>query len=71
MKRKQGQQWDRVTGPNLDLDTADLQKANKRTFESEQFKEACEFANIEPTTRQASKFRRKKGIVYKIIKGLV
>lgn len=31
----------------------------------ELFQEACELARIKPTTRQASKFRNKKGAAYK------
>ena len=33
------------------------------------FKKACEAANIEPTSRQASRWRNKKGIAYKVSKG--
>jgi len=29
------------------------------------FKKACEVAGVEPTTRQASKFRLEKGLAYK------
>lgn len=38
---------------------ADFAKDNK------QFKEACERANVKPTKRQASKFRRGFGLAYK------
>ena len=33
--------------------------------EDKSFKSACEKAGTEPTVRQASKFRNKKGIAYK------
>lgn len=34
-----------------------------------QFIEACTNANVTPTQRQASRFRMKKGIAYKTMKG--
>ena len=37
---------------------------NKATYESPQFRKACENAGIEVTKRQASKFRRKFGRAY-------
>lgn len=30
------------------------------------FWQCCRFANVKPSTRQASKFRNKKGIAYKV-----
>jgi len=38
---------------------------NKKFSEQESFIKSCESAGIKPTKRQASKFRRGKGIVYK------
>ena len=34
--------------------------------DNETFKRACIAANVKATTRQASKFRMKKGIAYKV-----
>ena len=33
------------------------------------FKACCEMAKVEPTVRQASKFRAKKGAAYRVLKG--
>jgi len=33
---------------------------------NEEFKKACEEANLKPTPRQASKWRNKKGLAWKI-----
>lgn len=42
---------------------------NKKFAEKDKgFREACEKAGVEPTTRQASKFRNKKGSAYKASK---
>lgn len=57
-------QWTRVTGPNLCPEYAERAKKNDGVVNSPQFKEACEKAGIEPTRRQASKFRRKMGLAY-------
>jgi len=38
---------------------------NKQFTEDEHFKNCCIKAAIEPTIRQASKFRNKKGLAYK------
>jgi ribosomal protein S15P/S13E len=35
------------------------------------FHEACKLANVDPTRRQASKFKNKKGLAYKVKAGLV
>ena len=37
--------------------------------EDEKFQKACMSVEIEPTTRQASKFRNKKGKAYKAQRG--
>ena len=34
------------------------------------FKKACTLANVKATQRQASKFRNKKGMAWKVMKGL-
>lgn len=36
----------------------------KFSKEDELFKTACEIANVEPTKRQASKFRNQKGLAW-------
>jgi len=33
------------------------------------FKMCCEKAKVEPTVRQASKFRNRKGAAYRVLKG--
>ncbi len=38
---------------------------NKEFLKDKAFLECCKKANIEPSKRQASKFRNKKGIAYK------
>lgn len=71
MKRKYGEQWVRVQGADLDPNNVKLRQANLNIFNSEKFKEACEMAEIPETKRQSSKFRRKFGLAYKTINGLV
>lgn len=46
-------------------------KLNNREFakQDQAFKACCEMAKIEPTVRQASKFRNRKGAAYKILRG--
>ena len=43
------------------------EKPTNKVFakESTAFQNACEKAGVEPTARQASKYRMKKGIAYK------
>jgi len=41
---------------------------NKQFTEDDYFRSCCKRANIEPTARQASKFRRKQGSAYKVSK---
>ena len=36
---------------------------------NEQFKKACADAGVEPTKRQASKWRSKRGLAYKTMRG--
>ena len=59
-----GKQWTRVKGANLKPQNEEKAKANKGVLESPQFIKACEAISIEPTTRQASKYRRKRGAAY-------
>jgi len=40
--------------------------SNKEYAKQERFIKLCELANVKPTPRQASKFRRKLGKVYKL-----
>ena len=70
-KTKVNHDWIRVYGPDLDPDRLEREKANKNIYESEDFQELCKKANIDPNKRQASKYRRKRGLVYKVSKGLV
>ena len=44
---------------------ASRQKANKSVYESSSFRDACSFADIEPTKRQAVKFKNKRGLAYR------
>lgn len=62
--KKKNVDWVRVHGPDIDVNKADRTKANKSVFETEVFKEACDAVGINPTIRQASKFRRKGGIAF-------
>lgn len=56
--------WKRVTGPDLDVNKADRAKANKSVMENDTFLKACEAAGVTPTKRQASKWRRKRGLAF-------
>ncbi len=65
-------QWERIANkPDLDEGKAERTKANKSVLESKEFISMCEKAKIEPTKRQASKYRRKTGRAYKFGKGLI
>lgn len=65
MTTEQGNQWKRVSGPNLQPQHDQNRKANEGVMNNDVFKNACEKVGIEPTKRQASKFRRKKGAAFK------
>ena len=39
--------------------------------ENKEFNDACSKFDVKPTSRQASKFRNKKGVLYKKMKGLI
>jgi len=62
--KKENHQWERVHGSNLDKENINRAKANKNVFEGEHFNEICEELGIKPTKRQASKYRRKQGLVF-------
>ena len=53
--------WERVTGPNLQPQHAERGEKNSTVLNSPSFKAACSRVGIEPTRRQASKFRNKRG----------
>ena len=42
-----------------------MEKTNKQFAQDEYFKILCANVSIDPTVRQASKFRNKKGLAYK------
>lgn len=59
-----GKKWKRVVGPNLEPQHDERRNENQKIFNKEVFKNACEAAGVEPTIRQASKFKNKKGIAF-------
>lgn len=63
-KKKINHQWKRVTGDNLCPMNAVREQQNKSTLESPEFLRACKEAEVTPTKRQASKFRKKRGAAY-------
>lgn len=62
--KKQYHEWIRVHGPDLDAGKVDREKENKNIMESDSFQELCGKVGIEPTRRQASKYKRKRGLAY-------
>ena len=60
-----GKQWDRVHGPDLDVNNELRAKENQNIMSSEVFKKACNKVGIEVTKRQAQKWKNKKGKVFK------
>lgn len=56
--------WQRVTGIDLDKKKNRRYIQNKEILNSKDFKTACKKVGIKPTKRQASKYRRKKGLAY-------
>jgi len=59
-----GPQWRRVMGENLFQ--SPWKSTNKEFAETKDFQESCRRANgVNPTTRQASKYRNKKGSAWK------
>ena len=69
-KTKGGQQWVRVSGPDLCERKKINAKENFNRKESPEFVIACEKVGIKPTIRQASKFNRKFGAAYKNFQGI-
>ncbi len=55
------QEWDRVTGTDLDAGKVERAKLNQGILKSQVFLDACEKTGARPTRKQASKYRRKKG----------
>ena len=68
---KNGQQWERVTGANLNTDNVLRAVKNIKTLASTSFKRACDNVGIEPTKRQASKWNNRKGLAYKTWNNIV
>ena len=64
MKPKIGKQWTRVMGDDLDKNNEKRRLANQSILKDPIFIKACELVGIEPTKRQASKWRRKTGKAY-------
>jgi hypothetical protein len=61
MAKKVNVQWARVYSPKEKTDG----KTNRQfALENENFIEACKSNNVEPTKRQASKWRNRKGRAY-------
>jgi len=61
-----GQQWVRVSGPNVCPQYDEYGKRNKSRLADVAFKKACENAGIPVTKRQASKWNNKKGAAYNL-----
>ena len=68
MRNKNGQQWTRVTGMNLDVNKVLRTERNAGVLASKGFLDACAKVGIEPSLRQASKFARKRGVAYHGVK---
>ncbi len=62
--KSNGKQWDRVHGPDLDVNNELRAKENQNIMSSEVFKKACEKIGIEVTKRQANKWKQKIGLAY-------
>ena len=58
---KRNWQWQRIIAPRSDAKYPNAEFALK----DEKFRKACEKAGIEPTLRQASRWRNKKGLAWK------
>jgi len=70
-KQKHYHQWERVQRTPIPDGERRRQEANKARLNSEEFQRFCLFADVEPTTRQASKFNNRKGAAYRLSKGLI
>lgn len=62
---RDGRMWERVSGPDLCPGNRKRYKENTQVMESGVFVTACTRVKIPPTRKQASKFRRKKGLAWK------
>jgi hypothetical protein len=67
-KKKINHQWARVSGPDIQPEHRERMKQNNSIMENEAFKKSCAAAEIEPTRRQASKFKRGKGRAYSMLR---
>ncbi len=63
---KGGQQWTRVTGPNIQPQHKERGLANKSRLADALFTNSCKVAGVEATKRQASKWNNKKGAAYNV-----
>lgn len=64
-KKKNGQQWDRVSGEDLHTFNKDKANKNKSIMSNDIFIQACKNVNIPVTKRQANKWNNKKGLAFK------
>jgi len=64
-KKKFNHQWDRVKKTDLSENETKRQSANKSILTNDVFLNACKLCNINPTSRQASKWNNKKGKAFK------
>lgn len=62
--KKRDHQWIRVFGPDLQPQHKERAKKNQKTLRSEKFLVACSAAEVEPTKRQASKYRKGRGLAF-------
>jgi len=67
MVKFDGRQWERVQRTPQDPAEREAQAANTNILQSDMFISACKACEIEPTRRQASKYRRKKGLIYQFM----
>jgi hypothetical protein len=67
-KIKHNHQWQRVQRTPILADEKHRQERNTATLKSNEFNELCDLYKVDPTTRQASKYNRKKGLLYKLSK---
>ena len=60
--KKYNHMWQRVQATNPPMEESRRRRANKATFESLIFKEACKLAKIDRTPRQASRWNNNRGL---------
>ncbi len=63
--KSSGKQWQRVHGPDLDVNNELRAKENQNIMSSEVFKKACNKVGLEVTKRQAQKWKYRKGSAFK------